>query len=99
MACSHLRGLWPRRHATRQLEDHVAEMASYHVAVIGEQNIAGLDVHFASAGDLHLDRVREASDEHGQAEANGGGMPIGVEEANGGVCSFWQVSQPSRRKP
>src|SRR5262245_11515782 len=63
-------------------------MTTHHVAVVGEQNISGLDVLLPPVGDLRLDRVREAADEHGQAEANGDGVAISVEEADGKVLGL-----------
>ena len=51
----------------RQREDHVVQVRAHDVAIVGEQDVAGVDVLLAVVGQLRLDGVGEPADEHRQA--------------------------------
>src|SRR5688572_1529575 len=72
----------------RQRENHVIQVAAHGVAVVGEKNIAGLDVFPAPKRDLRLDRVGEPADKHRQPQPDRNRVAVGVEESNSKVLRF-----------
>ena len=63
-------------------------MAAHGVTIIGEQDIARLDVFLAPELDFCLDRVRQAADEHRQAQADGDRVAVGVKKPDGEILGF-----------
>ena len=64
------------------------EMAAHGVTIVGEQNVAGLDIFLAPESDLRLDRIRQAADKHRQTQAYGHGVAVGIEQTDGEILSF-----------
>ena len=71
-----------------QGKNQVIEMAAHGVTIIGEQNVAGLDVFLTPELDFRLDRVRQSADEHRQTQADGDRVAVGVEQSDGEILSF-----------
>ena len=72
----------------RQSENHVIQVAAHHLRIVGEENIARLDVLLAPVAKLRLDRIRQAADEHRQPEPDGNGVAVGVEKADGEILGL-----------
>ena len=72
----------------RQGEDHVIQVAAHHLWIIGEQDVARLDIFFAPVAKLRLDRIREAADEHRQAKSDGNRVAVGVEKPDGKILGL-----------
>jgi hypothetical protein len=72
----------------RQSKDQVIEMAAHGVTIIGEQNVARLDVFLAPELDFRLDRIGKSADEHRQAQADGDRVAVGIEKTDGEVLGF-----------
>src|SRR6266481_1130383 len=64
------------------------QMASHHLRIIGEQDIAWLDIFFSPMTKLGFYRVRQAADEHRKPESYGDRVAVGIEESNGKVLSL-----------
>ena len=62
----------------RQAQGNVVEMAAGDVAVIGDQDVARLDI-VAEIGELGLQGLRHAADEHRQPEPDGDSLAARVE--------------------
>src|SRR6266511_665406 len=63
----------------------MVEVTAHHIAVIREQDIPELEALPPPVGDLRLDGVGESADKHRQAAADGNGVAVSVEEADGEV--------------
>ncbi len=69
----------------RDGERHVVEMAAGDVGVVGQQDVAGIEVLDAVMLELGLHRVAHAADEHRQAEPDRDGVALRVEQPDGEV--------------
>ena len=72
----------------RQREDQVIQMAAHRVTVVGQQNVAGLDVFLAPKRDLRLDRIGQAADEHRQPQTDRDRITVGVEKTDGEILGL-----------
>ena len=66
----------------------VVQVGTSDVGVVGQQNVAGVDVVQPPMVDLGLDHVAHAADEHGQPQANRQGLALPVEQTHGEVQGF-----------
>ena len=69
----------------RQRVDHVVQMAAHDVAVVGKENIAGMNIVLAPVRDLGLDRIRQTADKHRQAETDGNRVAVAIEQPDGKI--------------
>ena len=69
----------------RHREGHVVEMAAGDVGVVGEQDVARLEILRAEMRELGLHRVAHAADEHRQAEPDRHRVALRVEQPDGEV--------------
>ena len=69
----------------RHGEGHVVEVAAGDVGVVGEQDVAGIEVLDAVVRELGLHRVAHAADEHRQAEPDRDRVALRVEQADGEI--------------
>ena len=60
-------------------------MTAHHLRVVGEKNVAGKNIFLAPVGDLGLDRIGQAADEHWQTEADRNSIAVGIEQSNGEI--------------
>ncbi len=89
----------PMRHAAREChhlavvedrhgEGHVVEMAAGDVGIVGQQDVAGIEIFHAVVSELGLHRVAHAADEHRQSESDRDRVALRIEQSNGEVERF-----------
>ena len=69
----------------RQRQRDVIEVAAGEIGVVGDVDVAGLDVLLAEMLDLRLHGLRHAADEHRQADADRNRLALGGEQAGGEI--------------
>src|SRR6185312_14817357 len=91
----HAADIEPMRHAAgeadepilvedRQRQGDVVQMRAGDIGIVGDEDVARLDVVFEMR-ELGLDRLAHAADEHRQAEADRYRAPVGGEETAGEI--------------
>ena len=63
----------------------MVQVGASDVGVVGQQNVAGVDVVQPPVLDFGLDHIAHAADEHGQPQANRQGLTLAVEQTHGEV--------------
>ena len=63
-------------------------MAAHHLRIVGQENVAGVNILFTPMLELRLDRIRQPTDKHRQAEADGNRVTVGIEQANGEILGL-----------
>ncbi len=64
------------------------QMAAHHLGIVGEQNIAGMNILLAPMLKLRLDRIRQPADKHRQPKADGNRIAVGIEQPDGKILGF-----------
>src|SRR6266540_628522 len=69
----------------RHGEGHVVEVATGDVSIIGQKDVAGIEVFYAVVLELGFDGIAHAADEHRQSESDRKGVALRIEEADGKI--------------
>jgi hypothetical protein len=69
----------------RHGEGHVVEVAAGDIGIVGQEDVAGVEVLDAVMGELGFHRIAHAADEHRQSEPDRNGIALCIEQADGEI--------------